>query len=73
MNTERIVMRKLTLNDLHYRVELLNNPQIRDGLYVSETFCVEKTKDWFNKSLKANNFRYDVVFIVNSNRYGRID
>ena len=66
MNTEKIVMRKLALSDLYYRVELLNNPQIREGLNVSEIFCINKTIDWFNSSVKENTLRYDVVFTVDN-------
>lgn len=70
MNIEKIVMRRLTLDDLSYRVELLNNPQIREGLNVSESFCVEKTIAWFNNFVKTNKLRYDVVFIANNKPIG---
>ena len=58
-----IKLRPLDLNDLEFRISLLNNPDISQFLNVNESFSLNKTIEWFyNRNLSK---RYDCVFLYN--------
>lgn len=63
------ILQKLKSTDLEYRVNLLNDIRIAPYLNVSQSFTLDKTKQWFSV-IKEDNSRADFVFIYNDNKIG---
>lgn len=64
-----IQLKELELDDLPYRVTLLNNTSIAPYINTNEYFSLEKTELWF-LSIKDNISRKDFVFIYEQHTVG---
>lgn len=71
MITEKdsIKVRRLSLEDLQKRVELLNNPLVNEYLNCDEVFTLDNTIRWFDTTQRNTN-RCDLAILVDNNPVG---
>ena len=65
---QKATIRDLQKSDLELRVQLLNDPAVREYLNVEEIFNIEDTTKWFLNIDKSN--RFDCVFEIDGTPIG---